>query len=207
MATAVAASGGSGIVTAAGLGLGSGLRAQASGRFGGVGDGTGGAFEAGGGSGGSGSGSGSGSGWGKVPFTDLEAERQSRDAFKLEADRAKAGGMTSGTRAVTWNMQVGRGVNGTGKGLPWPVFRWKCLWVFVGGGRARDVRVTAGRRGCFWVDSEIVNGLFVYRRSLGSKNCCSLWIDGEILDRSCSSSVAAASGANRSPYRPPFRCW
>lgn len=50
---------------------------------------------------------GGGSGWGRVPFAELEAERQSKDAFKLEADRAKAGGLVSGTRAVTWNMQVG----------------------------------------------------------------------------------------------------
>eukprot|EP00752_Nemacystus_decipiens_P018177 g16307.t1 len=49
---------------------------------------------------------GEGSGCGGVPFAELEAERQSKDAFRLEADRAKAGGLVSGTRAVTWNMQA-----------------------------------------------------------------------------------------------------
>lgn len=44
--------------------------------------------------------------WGRVAFAELEAERQSVDAFEMEADRAKAGGLVSGTRAVTWNMQV-----------------------------------------------------------------------------------------------------
>ncbi|CAM9244924.1 unnamed protein product [Ectocarpus sp. 12 AP-2014] len=43
--------------------------------------------------------------WGRVAFAELEAERQSGDAFEMEADRAKAGGLVSGTRAVTWNMQ------------------------------------------------------------------------------------------------------
>lgn len=49
---------------------------------------------------------GSGSGWGRVAFAELETERQPRGAFELEAERAKAGGLVSGTRAVTWNMQV-----------------------------------------------------------------------------------------------------
>ncbi|CAM9268617.1 unnamed protein product [Pylaiella littoralis] len=48
---------------------------------------------------------GSGSGWGRVAFAELETERQSRNTFELEAERAKAGGLVSGTRAVTWNMQ------------------------------------------------------------------------------------------------------
>ncbi|CAN0027265.1 unnamed protein product, partial [Ectocarpus fasciculatus] len=46
-----------------------------------------------------------GGGWGRVAFAELEAERQSGDAFEMEAYRAKAGGLVSGTRAVTWNMQ------------------------------------------------------------------------------------------------------
>ncbi|CAB1111694.1 unnamed protein product [Ectocarpus sp. CCAP 1310/34] len=52
---------------------------------------------------------GDGVSWGRVAFTELEAERQSGDAFEMEADRAKGGGLVSGTRAVTWNMQVGVG--------------------------------------------------------------------------------------------------
>lgn len=86
------AAGGSGIA-----GLGS--PPLGGGSFGGVG--------AGGLDGGGALGVGRGVGWGRVPFAQLETERLSPGAFKLEADRAKSGGLVSGTRAVTWNMQVG----------------------------------------------------------------------------------------------------
>ncbi|CAN0290019.1 unnamed protein product, partial [Hapterophycus canaliculatus] len=66
--------------------------------------------------GGGGASLGGSSGWARVAFAELEAERQSRDEFKLEAERAKAGGLVSGTRAVTWNMQgriIDEGYGGT----------------------------------------------------------------------------------------------
>ncbi|CAM9687147.1 unnamed protein product, partial [Laminaria digitata] len=46
-----------------------------------------------------------GTGWETVPFTELEVLRQSSEALNLASERAKAGGIISGTRTVTWNMQ------------------------------------------------------------------------------------------------------
>ncbi|CAM9853312.1 unnamed protein product, partial [Scytosiphon promiscuus] len=94
-------------------GTGDGAGMGSAGHGGGGGGGGGGGAERGvffydgGGNGGEGVGFGVGgsSGWGRVAFAELEAERQSRNEFKLEAERAKAGGLVSGTRAVTWNMQ------------------------------------------------------------------------------------------------------
>lgn len=66
-----------------------------------------------------------------------------REAFNLEAERARVGGLVSGTRAVTWNMQVRYDVGAYRLSLR---LVWVELGLGLGYGRVRSGPVHGSKR-------------------------------------------------------------